>query len=433
MLPLDWKVELRRLLLLTVLAVPLGLMLGELAWMLLAAASLYIGWFIFHLNRLNHWLNRQDDTEPPEAAGLWGAVLDGIYRLQRQAREEQLRLQATVDYLQDSFASLHDAAVMIDPQGNIAWSNRASDALLGLKYAKDTGQQLVNLIRSPAFIAYFDQGEYQQPLELVSPANDAIFLQITVTYFGKGSRLMFARDITQTHQLLEMRKDFVANVSHELRTPLTVITGYVENLLTSPLAENPRWQRAITQMLAQSQRMESLLQDLMTLTRLESAAEIENQQKIDVCQLLATIKSEVIAVVNGARSIVLECDDQLALHGNQHELRSAFTNLMVNAARYTDEGGHITVKWFANSQYAYLQVIDDGIGIEPQHIPRLTERFYRVDKSRSSHTGGTGLGLAIVKHILLKHQAQLQITSELGKGSVFSCRFPLSRSLSASQ
>jgi two-component system phosphate regulon sensor histidine kinase PhoR len=186
-------------------------------------------------------------------------------------------------------------------------------------------------------------------------------------------------------------------------------------------------------MLAQSQRMESLLQDLMTLTRLESAAEIENQQKIDVCQLLATIKSEVIAVANGARSIVLECDDQLALHGNQHELRSAFTNLMVNAARYTDEGGHITVKWFADSQYAYLQVIDDGIGIEPQHIPRLTERFYRVDKSRSSHTGGTGLGLAIVKHILLKHQAQLQITSELGKGSVFSCRFPLSRSLSASQ
>ena len=428
----DWKVEVRHLAFIFSIAAIIGLITDTLAWSLWLGSLVYIAWSVFQLNRVQLWLIRKDGSEPPEAAGLWGNVLDGIYHSQRQSREERLRLQATVDYLQDSFTSLVEAAVMIDRNGDIEWSNTSAVKLLGLRFPDDTGQQLINLIRSPEFIRYFEGQEYQQPLEMLSPVSNDVHLQVQITFFGKGSRLLFARDITHTHRLQEMRKDFVGNVSHELRTPLTVITGYLENLADSPLGADKRWRRAIDQMLAQSTRMENLVKDLIALTRLEAVPEVVEQNRIEVCPLLNMIREEVISVAIGQRDVSIDCDNSLSLIGHGEELRSAFTNLMMNAAKYTNEGDRIEVRWYAEGEYAYLSVKDNGVGIEPQHLPRLTERFYRVDKSRTSETGGTGLGLAIVKHILLHHQGELRIESELGKGSTFTCVFPLMRTIAQS-
>lgn len=428
----DWKVELRYLTILLVIAAALGLFTDTLAWSLWVGSLLYIAWTIFQLSRIQGWISRQDGSEPPESSGLWGDIFDGIYHLQRHSREEQLRLQAVVDYLQDSFASLLDAAVMIDRNGNIEWANDSAGRLLGLRLPSDTGQQLINLVRSPAFIDYFEQQQYQQPLELLSPVNNDIHLQIQVTFFGQGSRLLFARDVSQTYRLQQMRKDFVANVSHELRTPLTVIGGYLENFADSPVVAEQGWGRAVEQMLAQSARMESLVKDLTALAGLEAMPEFIEEHCVDVCALLNVIADEVMSVVQGKRELIIDCDSDLSLLGHAEQLRSAFTNLIMNAVKYSKDGDRIEVRWYADQHCSYFSVKDNGVGIDPQHLPRLTERFYRVDKSRNIDTGGTGLGLAIVKHVLLNHQGELKIDSEVGVGSTFCCVLPLSRTLPSS-
>ena len=405
---------------------------GTMPWLLLAATFGYLSWSLWQLRSIYEWLLEDGDRPPPESRGVWGDVFDGIYRLQRRSQEERERLQAAVDYLQDSFASLSDAAVMVDKWGNIEWSNQAAEKLLGLRYPDDVRQQLVNLVRAPAFIEYFEARNYRESFRMPSPQSSHIQLLIQVTFFGRGSRLLFARDITQTHRLLEMRKDFVGNVSHELRTPLTVITGYLETLAENPINDELRLRRVIDQMLAQARRMENLLRDLILLSRLETVPEAVEQNRIEVRKLLDTIRNDVLAACNQEREISIECDPTLSLVGNLEELRSAFANLVMNAAKYTNKGGRIQVRWFADKTHAYLEVRDNGIGIEEHHLPRLTERFYRVDTSRSINTGGTGLGLAIVKHILLRHQAELRITSVPGQGSVFTCVFPLLRTIAQS-
>ena len=311
---------------------------------------------------------------------------------------------------------------------------------MGLRYPDDTNQQLTNLIRVPEFIRYFESGDYLQSLHLESPHNSHYHLQINVTSFGRGSRLLFARDMTENNRLQEMRKDFVANVSHELRTPLTVINGYLETL--SYRADHPddvngggdelRWRRAIEQMLVQSHRMETLIKDLIILSRLESVPESVQQDEIELRPMLEMVREEVLAAVKGERDISIDCDDSLHLLGNGDELHSAITNLVMNAAKYTGDKGQILIRWYGDQHHVYLSVEDDGEGIDSYHFPRLTERFYRVDKSRSIDTGGTGLGLAIVKHILLHHQAELRISSTLGKGSTFSCVFPRLRAVAES-
>ena len=428
----DWRIECRNVALLLCISGLLGWTIGYLGWGLFCGGAIYIVWTLYQLHRVQRWLNLQSVDAPPESKGLWGDVLDGIYRLQRRSLEERGRLQATVDYLRDSFASLADGAVMIDKRGNIEWSNRAAEFLLGLRYPDDTQQQLINLIRHPEFIHYFEGGEYQQPLEMVSPNNTSIDLQITITRFGRGSRLLFARDITHTNRLQRMRKEFVANVSHELRTPLTVINGYLETLLDNNIKDDLRWRRAVEQMLSQSHRMETLVKDLIVLSRLESVPEVVEQNQIDVFAMVNMIREEVLASVKGKRNIVIDCQPNLELLGHPDELRSAFANLMMNAAKYTRDDGLITVRWYTDKENAYFEVEDNGVGIDAHHIPHLTERFYRVDKSRSIDTGGTGLGLAIVKHILLHHQSELVIDSIYGEGSTFTCVFPLVRCVSQS-
>ena len=423
----DWRAPLiRRLLLLVAACLLLGLITGEYAWALVLGLAGYLGWQLQQLLRLHKWLRtRQGDEAPPDGYGLWGEVFDSIYHLQRRDQKVRGRLQAVIDRVQESTAALKDAVIMLDRDGNLEWWNIAAEKLLGLKTPQDSGQQITNLVRDPRFIEYFEGNNYQEPLELPSPVSDRLRLQFHITQYGNREHLMLVRDITRIHQLEQMRKDFIANVSHELRTPLTVIAGYLETLLDNVEDVNPRWLRALQQMQQQGGRMQNLLNDLLLLAKLEATDYPSDNQPVAVDLLLLSIKNDAQAL-SGERHhrISLEADPHLKLKGSEAELRSAFSNLVFNAVKYTPDEGEIRVRWWSDEQGAHLAVSDTGLGIEARHLPRLTERFYRVDSSRASNTGGTGLGLAIVKHVLLRHRASLDIASSLGKGSTFTCHFP---------
>ncbi len=423
----DWRGALiRRLLLLLAGCWLVGLISGEYAWSLVVGLASYLGWTLAQLLRLHTWLKQhQADEPPPDGYGLWGEVFDSIYHLQRRDQRVRGRLQAVIDRVQESTAALTDAVIMLDSDGNLEWWNRAAETLLGLKTPQDSGQPVTNLVRHPAFKDYFEQNNHSEPLELPSPINDRLRLQFHITQYGNREHLMLVRDITRLHQLEQMRKDFVANVSHELRTPLTVISGYLETLLDNVDDINPRWLRALQQMQQQGGRMQNLLNDLLLLAKLEATDYPSDNQPVAIDLLLLSIKGDAQALSNERHHrIGLEADANFKLKGSEAELRSAFSNLIFNAVKYTPDEGEIRIRWWGDEQGAYLSVQDSGLGIEAKHLPRLTERFYRVDSSRASNTGGIGLGLAIVKHVLLRHRARLDISSVLGKGSTFTCHFP---------
>jgi two-component system phosphate regulon sensor histidine kinase PhoR len=420
-----WKTELVRVVLPLATAAVFATAFDLGVWPVFIVAAVICTWLLWQLQRLSDWLYRGLGTEPPEAIGMWGQIFDTIYDMQKHASGDRDQLQAIIDYLHSSFASMSDAVVMLDRHGNIEWCNDAAMDLLGLRRDEDVGLQLLNLVRNPNFVAYYEAEKYAMPFEMASPVNSEIQLSLSISFFAEGNRLLFARDVTRTHRLEKMRKDFVANVSHELRTPLTVINGYLETF-SEHGGDNPRWDRAIDQMLRQSRRMHHLIQDLMLLSRLESVPQASEHEVIRIRPLMEMVREEALAAAKGNRQIDIECDDAIALKGQATEIRSALSNLAVNAARYTAEDDRIVLRWYQDDSHGVLEVQDSGIGIEPQYIPRLTERFYRVDQSRSLDTGGTGLGLAIVKHVLLRHRAEMKISSQPGHGSTFSCLFPRS-------
>ena len=416
----------RHLLLLVTACLLVGLVTGYYGWSLAAGVALYLGWTLKQLLRLHDWLrNHQPDEAPPDGYGLWGEVFDSIYHLQRRDQRVRGRLQAVIDRVQESTAALKDAVVMLDSDGNLEWWNRAAETLLGLKTPQDSGQPVTNLVRHPRFKEYFEQDSYAEPLDIPSPVNDHLRIQLYITRYGNNEHLMLVRDVTRLHQLEQMRKDFIANVSHELRTPLTVICGYLETLLDNVDDVNPRWKRPLSQMQQQGERMQTLLNDLLLLAKLEATDYPSDNQPVPIDSLLRTIKNDAQAL-SGQRNqtITLDVEADIALKGSETELRSAFSNLVFNAVKYTQDGGSIRIRWWADGSGAHLSVQDSGVGIDNKHLPRLTERFYRVDSSRNASTGGTGLGLAIVKHVLLRHRARLEISSVLGHGSTFTCHFP---------
>ncbi len=422
----DWRgAVVRRLLLLVGACLLLGALTGEYAWVLACGLAIHLAWTLSQLLRLHKWLREhKTDEPPPDGYGLWGEVFDSIYHLQRRNQKARGRLQAVIDRVQESTTALKDAVVMLDSQGNLEWWNRAAETLLGLKTPQDSGQQLANLVRDPRFKDYFERGNYAEALEIPAPTNDRRRLQFHITRYGNREHLLLVRDVTRLYQLEQMRKDFVANVSHELRTPLTVIAGYLETLLDNVEAVNPRWLRALQQMQQQGARMQTLLNDLLLLAKLESTDYPSDNQPLAIDLLLLSIKNDAQALSGDQQHrISLEADPHLKLKGSEAELRSAFSNLVFNAVKYTPAGGDIRIRWWGDEQGAHLAVSDTGMGIETRHLPRLTERFYRVDSSRASNTGGTGLGLAIVKHVLLRHRGNLEISSVPGKGSTFTCHF----------
>ena len=323
---------------------------------------------------------------------------------------------------------MRDGVIMTDSRGAMEWWNGSAEYLLGFRRNTDQGQYIHNLIRTPAFKTYFDSRDYRDPLEIHSPAKPHIHLQIQISLFGDDDRLIVAKDVTRLYQLEQMRRDFVGNVSHEMRTPLTVISGYLETLVDNAEDLPPKWRRAINTMAAQSSRMEALITDLILLSRIETGEQTVNDTLTDVDQLLTQICHDARALSGEKQhEISVHIGDHRLLKGDESQLRSAFSNLIFNAVKYTPANGQISVSWSTNREGAHLSVKDTGIGIDPVHIPRLTERFYRADPSRHKDTGGTGLGLAIVKHVLLNHDGNLEIRSRIGEGSEFICHFPRER------
>ena len=421
-----FSTELQRILVILVVCSVIGFFSDHYSLWMLIGCAVYIIWMLWQMRRLNQWLVRRESEHPPEASGIWGQIFDNIYQLQRDQRLEKENLQAVIKRIQEISSALKDGLVILDARGHLDFWNPAAHRMLALN-TRDQGQSVINFIRHPKFVAYFEEGNYEEPLDLPSPRFPSKHLQFQVTRFGKNERLIVIRDVTQLHNLEKMRQDFIANVSHELRTPLTVINGYVETLADNNTT--PGWNKPLQQMLQQSKRMSLLINDLLVLSKLETTEAGHNHKPINIEQLLAVVKSEAdVLSREKAQQLTLICNNTtrpLLLTGNEKELHSAFSNLVINAVKYTPNEGKISILLWQDQKHFYVSVSDNGPGIEAQHIPRLTERFYRVDASRNSSTGGTGLGLAIVKHVLMRHDAELQITSEPGKGSMFTCVFPL--------
>jgi len=418
-----FSAELRRLLVFTSLCVCFGLLNGYLVWSLIIGGAAYMSWMMWQIYRLDLWLNNSHTQQPPDASGIWGDIFDNIVRLQKRQRREKGYLQSLVKRGQDTTAALRDGVLLLDGSGNIEWFNAAAQQLLSLR-RDDMGHPLVNYIRHPKFIAYFEGGDHREMLELASPQSESVHLQYQLTRFGRGEHLLMIRDISRLYNLEQMRKDFVANVSHELRTPLTVIRGYVETLQMSPdLPE--RWNKALSQMEQQGLRMTNLLNDLLSLSKLETDTSEYDKAPVNLQALLCAVKDDAQALSSADEHVIrVECAADAALYGNEKELHSAFSNLAFNAVKYSPACSSVCIRVEVLGQSLQVVVEDEGPGIDPIHIPRLTERFYRVDSSRHASTGGTGLGLAIVKHVLLRHNAKLEIDSELGRGSRFVCEFP---------
>ncbi|MGM0632297.1 MAG: phosphate regulon sensor histidine kinase PhoR [Pseudomonadota bacterium] len=409
-----------------------GLVSGQTAWVIAAGLFLYLVYTMLQLRRLHRWLYSPDASQsgqPPESLGLWGDVFDGIYQLQRRERDASNYLKSIIDRAQESTAALEMAVIMINRRGHLEWWNPAAERLLGLHRDHDRNQPVVNLLRQPEFVEYFETGDYNRPLSLNSPLTRDRTLEYQITWFGDGERLMLVRDITQLHRLETMRRDFAGNVSHELRTPITVITGYLETLLDNTDDLPARWERPLQQMYQQSQRMENIIRDLLTLTQLETKSVSRQRTAIDIDALLQEIRNDTEQLfADKNQNLTVHCHIASHLQGNRNELYSALSNLVFNAAKYTQQEGSITIRCRMEAAGGLSIIVEDnGPGIEARHIPRLTERFYRVDESRSTDTGGTGLGLAIVKHVLARHSATLEIESTPGEGSRFICHFPAQR------
>jgi two-component system phosphate regulon sensor histidine kinase PhoR len=398
-----------------------GLACGVLAYLLISYRR---------MARLQRWLAEGPlKRDPPVQGGMLGDVADRMQHTHALLQNQLDEADATVVRLRESYAALKDGIVMLGPDSAIEWANASALALLGLRYPQDVGQALGNLVRDPDFAAYLAQADFEQSFELETGGAAARTLEVQATSFGANRKVVFVRDITGLKRLETMRRDFVANISHELRTPLTVIAGYVDVLQDLLPQDSPVIAKALGQMQQQSVRMEHLLRDLMLLSTLEGTEhdDASAEESIAVCAMLDSIRENALAACGGERHITLECVPGLRLRGPRLQIESIFSNLVFNAVKYTAAGGNIRIVFEANGGHALLRVSDDGIGIDPVHIPRLTERFYRVDKSRSAESGGTGLGLAIVKHALKRVQGELQIESRPGAGSTFSCRFPLAR------
>ena len=423
-----WKGELRRVAGLLLVAVLLGALFGNTLLVLLLAIAGYLIWHLYNLQRLVRWLREGKKFRPPEASGIWDDVFEHIFRLQQRNRKRKRDLRRMLKRFHKITVALPDATVELRPgSDDIEWWNSAAARYLGFEYPRDAGQRISNLLRYPAFLDYLHRGDYDRSIEMPSPVDEAIRLRVRVIPYSGNRRLVIARDITRVQVLERTRRDFVANASHELRTPLTVVAGYLETLLESQ-EFGEAYADQLRSMQRQTARMKRIVDDLMLLSRLESEAPQTDAEPVAVARLID-------AIVNQARDlsgdqehhIEFDIESGLCLKGREAELYSAFSNLVFNAVRYTPAGGQISISWKTVQGAPQFAVRDTGMGIAPQHLPRLTERFYRVDTGRSRASGGTGLGLAIVKHVLLRHDAQLDIQSQPGSGSLFRCRFPAER------
>jgi two-component system phosphate regulon sensor histidine kinase PhoR len=390
----------------------------------------YAAWHLLNIWRLARWLGEGKTSPPPESRGIWADIFDDIYRLQQRDRKRKKKLGSMLRRFQNATAAIPYAMVVLKSSDEIEWWNDAATQLLGLRYPQDAGQRIGNLIRNLDFVARLGRDADATPFDLISPRDHQALLSVQIVPYGKNQRLVVARDVTRFRSLEQMRRDFVANVSHELRTPLTVLLGYLEPMADDAASLHESWRAQIGVMREQAERMHRIIDDLLTLARLESRNEIESSQPVCVAAMLESVREDAERLSGEeAHRISLAADADLWLDGNSEELRSLFSNLAFNAVRYTPPGGKIDMRWYADDSGAHFEIRDTGIGIPARCLSRVTERFYRVDTSRSRQRGGTGLGLAIVKHVLLRHGGSLHVESVPGRGTVFRCDYPASRIL----
>ena len=398
---------------------------GTLDHALILGLACFITRHLYFLARLTRLIARGGRLTTPFPQGSWGDIFRALDRYQQDARRWRKRQARFALRFREAANSVPDGLIMLDKAQRIDWANGGAEVLLNLSWPRDAGRHISEFLSHPDLAPLIEGADYGHSLELTPPHNQAIKLSLRISPFGerKSQRLVVVRDITAIYHLNMIRRDFVANASHELRTPLTVIAGFLETLGDSPLTPTPH-RRPLELMISQTSRMRSIVEDLLTLSRLEMSQQSEHIETADVPAEISAIVHEAEALSRGRHILELEVDPNLLLIGNLVELRSAFSNLVFNAIQHTRDGSRVHVAWGNRTGQPVFAVTDDGEGIAQEHIPRLTERFYRVDRGRSRASGGTGLGLAIVHHVLNRHDAQVIIASDAGKGASFACRFP---------
>lgn len=396
------------------------------AWLVFCTALIaYLMRHFYWLHQLDRWLEKPDLNTIPLGRGMWEDIFAKVYHEQRRHARTKIQLSNALERFRHAAGALPDGVVLLDDDNKIEWCNRPAELHLGISLRQDMHQPIVYLVRSNSFVQYLQHHIDIDPIKLQTLSmGSEITLEVRLVAFGSNQKLLLSRDISQLEKLDLMRRDFIANVSHELRTPLTVVGGFLETLNEIDNTISPQNKQYFDMMIEQTQRMQLLIEDLLTLSQLEGNSSGPDEELIEIANLLDIIISEAKGLSHGRHQIHLTAPISINIRGSRKELHSAFSNLVSNAIRYTPEGGEIVVSWQLENHEAVFSVRDTGIGIEAEHISRLTERFYRVDRSRSRETGGTGLGLSIVKHILSRHQARLEIHSEFGKGSTFRAVFP---------
>lgn len=401
-----------------------GLVFGH--WLLGVAAGLFCHslFSIIQLVRLHDW-SKQPSKVAPQLIGVYEAIANQMQLQQRQNKREVRRLRAALAHQIDLISDVRDGVLLVNDNGLVAWFNHQCEVLLNLDKKQDIGLPLINLLRAPEFVRYYQSGNFDTSLRLNTPNDSEIWLEVSITVYDNGEHLLLLRDVTRVEKLETMRRDFIGNLSHELRTPLTVLRGYVETLQMQPSLTEPVM-RMYSEMTRQAERMESLLRDLTMLSKLE-AQDQQDQQS------LVSLNSLILQAVTDAKSLndsenhrisIVDFPSDIYVNGVQSQLFSVVSNLINNAVRHSGNGADIDVTCALSDFGVYIRVSDNGCGIDPEHLPRLTERFYRVEDSRNSKMGGTGLGLAIVKHSLNRHHGHLDISSTLGQGSVFTAHLP---------
>jgi two-component system phosphate regulon sensor histidine kinase PhoR len=408
-------------------AAGVGLLFGR-AWEFVALAfGLLFALQLRNLLRFDGWLRHRDVASPPDMTGLWGEVVATTSRIHRRKLFHEQRVTALLREFRRMASAMPDGAILLGQNRGILWFNAAAGRWLGLRRKADRGMRIDNLVRHPGVAAYLEGGGGGPVPRVQLAGPDDRWLEFhLVRSDASEQQLLLVRDVTSEARLDAMRKDFVANASHELRSPLTVIGGYLD-AMEDDASLDAAWREPVREMRRQSDRMRGIVQDLLELSRLEAQGGPAAGSPVDVGAMLVALRKEVLARADSTATIELRIESDACLLGAEEELHSVFSNLLWNAVKYTPADGSILVRWWVDPQGGHLSVQDSGIGIAAEHLPRLTERFYRVDAGRSRALGGSGLGLAIVKHALQRHDARLEVESAVGRGSTFTCQFPLAR------
>jgi two-component system, OmpR family, phosphate regulon sensor histidine kinase PhoR len=416
---------------LLLLALTIGLIVGEVGVALAIALALWTTAYIWRLLRFDRWLTHRRAQEPPDYDGVWGDIIATVSRIDRRKQFHKQRVVGLLRELRRLTTAMPDGAVLLNSENEIVWFNQRAAQWLKLKRKRDFGIRIENLLRHPDFIDYLQRAQggtaVEDPPVVPMPGEPNRWVSVYLVHTREApQRLLIVRDLTHQVLLETMRKEFVANASHELRSPLTVVSGYLDTLGDDTQLEES-WREPVNEMRRQAERMRSIIDDLLELSRLEGARDVAGDEPVDIAGLLSVLRKDVLSLPEHPKTVSLSLDSTAKLRGSERELSSVFSNLVTNAVKYTPPDGEIAIRWWVDKEGGHVSVRDTGIGIAPEHIPRLTERFYRVDAGRARAMGGSGLGLAIVKHALQRHGAHLSVESVVGQGSTFVCHFPLAR------